>query len=63
MTISKYKVCILAAGPSRRVGDYSENVHKAVLPVGPDHLVACWRAAEGEISPDDFERTRIALET
>lgn len=33
-----------------------------LLPVGPDHLVACWRAAEGEISPEDFERTRVALE-
>jgi oligopeptide transport system ATP-binding protein len=30
--------------------------------VGPDHVVACWRAAEGEISPEDFERTRVALE-
>jgi oligopeptide/dipeptide ABC transporter ATP-binding protein len=36
---------------------------KQVLqPVGPDHMVACWRAAEGEISTDDFERTRLALE-
>ena len=30
--------------------------------VGTDHVVACWRAAEGEISPEDFERTRVALE-
>ena len=30
--------------------------------VGHDHLVACWRAVEGEISPEDFERTRVALE-
>ena len=28
-----YKVCILAAGPSRRIGDYSDHVHKAILPV------------------------------
>jgi choline kinase len=28
-----YKVCILAAGPSRRVGDFSDHVNKAVLPV------------------------------
>lgn len=36
---------------------------KQVLrPVGPDHLVACWRATEGEISPEDFERTRVDLE-
>jgi len=30
--------------------------------VGADHMVACWRAAEGEISTQDFERTRLALE-
>ena len=30
--------------------------------VGPEHVVACWRAAEGEISTQDFERTRLALE-
>jgi dTDP-glucose pyrophosphorylase len=40
MTVSKYKVCILAAGPSRRVGDYSENVHKAVLPVGGKGVIS-----------------------
>ena len=32
-------------------------------PEQADHQVACWRAAEGEISPDDFERTRIALDS
>jgi oligopeptide transport system ATP-binding protein len=36
---------------------------KQVLrPVGTDHMVACWRAADGEISTEDFERTRLALE-
>jgi oligopeptide transport system ATP-binding protein len=36
---------------------------KQVLrPVGTNHVVACWRAAEGQISTDDFERTRLALE-
>jgi oligopeptide/dipeptide ABC transporter ATP-binding protein len=30
--------------------------------VGTDHAVACWRAADGEISTEDFERTRLALE-
>jgi len=25
-------------------------------------MVACWRAAEGEISTEDFERSRVALE-
>jgi peptide/nickel transport system ATP-binding protein/oligopeptide transport system ATP-binding protein len=36
---------------------------KQVLrPVGADHVVACWRAAEGEISTEDFERSRLALE-
>ena len=36
---------------------------KQVLqPVGTDHLVACWRAAAGEISTEDFERSRVALE-
>lgn len=30
--------------------------------VGTDHMVACWRAAEGQISTEDFERTRLALE-
>jgi peptide/nickel transport system ATP-binding protein len=30
--------------------------------VGTDHMVACWRAAAGEISTEDFERTRLALE-
>jgi peptide/nickel transport system ATP-binding protein len=36
---------------------------KQVLrPVDPDHSVACWRAVEGEISTEDFERTRLALE-
>ena len=43
--------------------DRCRSEKQRLLPVGPDHLVACWRAAEGEISPDDFERTRIALET
>jgi oligopeptide transport system ATP-binding protein len=36
---------------------------KQVLrPVGNEHMVACWRAADGEISTEDFERTRLALE-
>jgi oligopeptide/dipeptide ABC transporter ATP-binding protein len=37
---------------------------KQVLqPVGRDHLVACWRAAAGEISTDDFHhQARLALE-
>ena len=37
---------------------------KQVLqPVGDDHLVACWRAVAGEISPDDFQhQARMALE-
>jgi oligopeptide transport system ATP-binding protein len=36
---------------------------KQVLrPVGTGHMVACWRAADGEISTEDFERTRLALE-
>ncbi|OLB98160.1 MAG: hypothetical protein AUI15_11095 [Actinobacteria bacterium 13_2_20CM_2_66_6] len=30
--------------------------------VGAEHMVACWRAAEGEISTEDFERSRVALE-
>lgn len=30
--------------------------------IDTDHMVACWRAAQGEISPEDFERTRLALE-
>jgi oligopeptide/dipeptide ABC transporter ATP-binding protein len=30
-------------------------------PVGADHLAACWRAAEGEIGPDDFQRARAPL--
>jgi len=37
---------------------------KQVLrPVGPDHLAACWRAAEGEIGSEDFRtQARLALE-
>lgn len=36
---------------------------KQVLrPVNDHHQVACWRAAAGEISTDDFERSRLALE-
>jgi oligopeptide/dipeptide ABC transporter ATP-binding protein len=37
---------------------------KQVLrPVGPDHVAACWRAAEGEITADDFRtHARLALE-
>jgi oligopeptide/dipeptide ABC transporter ATP-binding protein len=28
-------------------------------PVGPGgHLAVCWRAAEGEIGPEDFQRAR-----
>ena len=38
--MTPYKVCILAAGPSRRVGDFSENVHKAVLPVGGKGVIS-----------------------
>jgi oligopeptide/dipeptide ABC transporter ATP-binding protein len=35
---------------------------KQVLqPVGPGHLAACWRAAEGEIGPEDFKRARAPL--
>src|SRR5258708_6032555 len=30
--------------------------------VNDHHQVACWRAAEGEISTEDFERSRLALE-
>ena len=30
--------------------------------VDTDHQVACWRAAEGEISTEDFERSRLSLE-
>jgi oligopeptide transport system ATP-binding protein len=30
--------------------------------VGAEHMVACWRAADGEISTEDFERSRVALE-
>jgi oligopeptide/dipeptide ABC transporter ATP-binding protein len=33
-------------------------------PVGPDHLAACWRAAAGEITTEDFHtHARVALET
>jgi oligopeptide/dipeptide ABC transporter ATP-binding protein len=37
---------------------------KQVLrPVGPDHLAACWRAAEGEIGSEDFRtHAELALE-
>jgi oligopeptide/dipeptide ABC transporter ATP-binding protein len=44
------------------VQDRCRQEKQALRPVGPDHLVACWRAAEGEISSEDFERTRLALE-
>jgi hypothetical protein len=31
--------------------------------VGDGHLVACWRAVEGEISADDFHhQARLTLE-
>jgi hypothetical protein len=30
--------------------------------VGPDQLVSCWRATEGEISTDDFHRVTGSLE-
>ncbi len=38
--MSHYKVCILAAGPSRRVGDFSQSVHKAVLPVAGKAVIS-----------------------
>jgi hypothetical protein len=32
-------------------------------PVGDDHLAACWRAAAGEISTEDFHhQAGLALE-
>ena len=44
------------------VKDRCREEKQVLQPVEPDHLVACWRAAEGEISTEDFERTRLALE-
>jgi oligopeptide/dipeptide ABC transporter ATP-binding protein len=36
---------------------------QTLQPLGDDHLVACWRAVEGEISPEDFQhRARLTLE-
>ena len=39
-----------------------QDERQQLRPAGPRHSVACWRAVEGEISPEDFERTRVALE-
>jgi len=35
-----YKLCILAAGPSRRIGDFSDHIHKAILPVNMKGVIS-----------------------
>ena len=36
---------------------------QTLQPIGDDHLVACWRAVAGEISPEDFhQKARLTLE-
>jgi oligopeptide transport system ATP-binding protein len=44
------------------VQDRCREEKQTLRPIGPDQLVACWRAAEGEISTDDFHRVTGSLE-
>ncbi len=44
------------------VMDRCRQEKQVLRPVNDHHQVACWRAAEGEISTEDFERSRLALE-
>ncbi len=44
------------------VKDRCRQEKQVLRPVNTDHQVACWRAVEGEISTEDFERSRLALE-
>lgn len=45
------------------VRDRCREEKQALRPVGPDHLAACWRAAEGEIGTEDFQtHAELALE-
>jgi oligopeptide transport system ATP-binding protein len=44
------------------VKDRCREENQVLRPVGPDQLAACWRAAEGEISSEDFQRVTGSLE-
>jgi oligopeptide transport system ATP-binding protein len=45
------------------VKDRCRQEKQVLQQVGPDHLAACWRAAEGEITSDDFvTHARLTLE-
>ncbi len=44
------------------VKDRCREERQLLRPVEPNQLVACWRAAEGEISTDDFQRVTGSLE-
>jgi len=44
------------------VKDRCREEKQVLRPVSANHEVACWRAAAGEISTEDFERSRLALD-
>jgi oligopeptide/dipeptide ABC transporter ATP-binding protein len=44
------------------VKDRCREEKQTLRPVGTNHLAACWRAAEGEISSEDFQKVRGSLE-
>ena len=44
------------------VKDHCREEKQVLRPVGPNQLAACWRAAEGEISTEDFAKVTGSLE-